>query len=107
MAPSRNRNRLTDRRLWDDIGEVWDLIDSRLARGVFEELLNDSSIRICVHDDFGESLRWIAPEDRARTIKRGLASWFAEDFHRRSRGRYFTTSLWGKGGLRLLLFDAD
>ena len=107
MPAKTHRNRLTDRRLWDDSGVIWDLISSRLTSAAVEDLLRDESIRICVHDDFTAPLRWIATNDRKRAIPTELKPWFSEDFKPRTRGRYFTMSLWGNGARRLLLFDAD
>jgi hypothetical protein len=107
MAAKTHRNRLADRRLWDDTGVIWDLISSRLTAVAVEELLRDESIPICVHEDFTAPLRWIAATDRQRTIKTELKPWFSEDFKPRKRGRYFMMSLWGNGARRLLLFDAD
>jgi len=107
MPEKTHRNRLADRRLWDDTGADWDLITSQLTTAAVEDLLRDESIRLCVHDDFAQPLRWIAASDRQRAIKSELQPWFSEDFKPRKRGRYFTMSLWGNGSRRLLLFDAD
>jgi len=78
-----------------------------IAPASVEDLLRDESMRLCVHEDFAQPLRWIAAKDRQRAIKSELKPWFAEDFKPRTRGRYFTMSLWGNGARRLLLFDAD
>jgi hypothetical protein len=107
MPEKKRRNRLADRRLWDDTGTVWDLISSPLTAAAVEDLLHDESIRLCVHDDFAQPLRWIAASERQREIKSELQPWFSKDFKPRKRGRYFTMSLWGNGSRRLLLFDAD
>jgi hypothetical protein len=107
MASRTHRNRLSDRRLWDDTGVIWDLITSQLSAVAAEELLRDESIRICIHDDFARPLRWIATKDRPRAIDSELKPWFSEDFKPRIRGRYLRMQLWGNGARRLLLFDAD
>jgi len=107
MSAKTHRNRLADRRLWDDAGVIWDLIDRRLTPVGARSYLHDESVRLCVHEDFAQPLRWIATGDRQRAIESELRPWFSEDFKPRTRGRYFTMSLWGNGARRLLLFDAD
>lgn len=95
----KHRNRITDRRLWDDHDDVWELIDPKVGKDAVERLLLDVGVRLCIHDDFGQPLRWIAP-DRRRAIRTELAPWFVEDFHVRTSGRYFTMMLWGRGPRR-------
>jgi len=107
ISAKTHRNRLADRRLWDDTGVVWDLISSRLTPAAVQGLLLDESVRLCVHEDFGQPLRWIAAEDRDQALKTELKPWVLEDFKPRAHGRYFTMTLWGNGARRLLLFDAD
>jgi hypothetical protein len=105
-----HRNRLADRRLWDDTGVIWDLMNREVSAAAAGELLRDESVRIGVHDDFAQPLRWIAAEDRQRAMKSELEPWFLEHSKPRKRGRYYRIlwiSLWGNGARRLLLFDAD
>jgi hypothetical protein len=104
------RNRLADRRLWDDTGVIWDLISGEVPAAAAEDLLRGESVRIGVHDDFAQPLRWIAAEDRHRAMKSELEPWFLEHPKPRKHGRYYRIhwiSLWGNGARRLLLFDAD
>jgi hypothetical protein len=110
MSARAHRNRLADLRLWDDNSVVWDLISREITALAAEELLRDESVRIGVHDDFAQPLRWIAAEDRRRAINSELKPWFLEHPKPRKHGRYyrmFSISLWGNGARRLLLFAAD
>jgi hypothetical protein len=110
MSAKAHRNRLADRRLWDDSGVIWDLISREVTAASAEELLRDESVRIGVHDDFTQPLRWIAPEDRQRAMNSELKPWFVEHPKPRKHGRFYRilwVSLWGNGAQRLLLFDAD
>jgi hypothetical protein len=110
MPAKTPRNRLADQRLWDDTGLVWDLISHDVTVPAAEELLRDESVRIGVHHDFAQPLRWIAAEDRLRAMKLELEPWFLEHPKPSKRGRFYRIlwiSLWGNGARRLLLFDAD
>jgi hypothetical protein len=110
MSAKMQRNRLADRRLWDENGVVWDLIEPRVTAAAAEELLRDESVRIGVHDDFTQPLRWISAVDRQRAMKSELKPWFLEHPKPRKHGRFYRLlwiSLWGNGAGRLLLFDAD
>jgi hypothetical protein len=110
MSAKTQRNRLADRRLWDDRGWIWDLISREVTAAQAEELLRDESVRIGVHDDFTQPLRWISAVDRQRAMKSELKPWFLEHPKPRKHGRFYRLlwiSLWGNGARRLLLFDAD
>ena len=110
MSAKTHRNRLAGLRLWDDTGVVWELISREVTAAAAEELLRDESVRIGVHDDFTQPLRWIAAEDRQRARKSELKPWFLEHPKPRKHGRFYRLlwiSLWGNGAGRLLLFDAD
>ena len=75
MSAKTHRNRLAGLRLWDDTGVVWELISREVTAAAAEELLRDESVRIGVHDDFAQPLRWIAAEDRQRAMKSELKPW--------------------------------
>ena len=61
------RNRITNDRLFDDFGEEWELIRSDLSRVEVMELLDDSAVKVGVHRNFGDPLRWI-PADLTRRV---------------------------------------
>jgi hypothetical protein len=110
MSAKAHRNRLADRRLWDDTGVIWDLLSRDVTVAAAEELLRDESVRVGVHDDFTQPLRWIAVEDRQQAIESELKPWFSQHPKPRKHGRYYKLlwiSLWANGTRRLLLFDAD
>lgn len=109
MSAKVHRNRLADRRLWDDDGVIWELISREVTAAAAEEMLRDESVRIGVHDDFSRPLRWIAAGDRKRAMRLELEPWFSQHPKPRKHGFYriLWISLWGNGARRLLLFDAD
>jgi hypothetical protein len=110
MSAKTHRNRLADRRLWDDGGLIWDLISHDVTATEAAELVRDESVRIGIHNDFTHPLRWIGVDDRERAMKSELKQWFLEHPKPKKGGRFYRLlwiSLWGHGARRLLLFDAD
>lgn len=81
-------------------------------------MLKDAAIRVAIHDDFAQPIRWLADRDRENAVRAALAPWFRSqgDTWQSSRlrrrkyrrmGRLFNISVWQMGERRLLLFDAD
>src|SRR2546423_12370217 len=56
------RNRITNDRLIADSGEEWELVRSELSRAEVVELLADSAVKVGVHQNYGDPLRWVPPE---------------------------------------------
>lgn len=104
-------------RLWDDEGVEWSLLGP-VAPKEAEAMLEVAAIRVAIHDDFAEPIRWLADRDRENAVRAVLAPWFrsqsdTRQLSRLSRrkyqriGRLFNITLWQMGERRLLLFDAD
>lgn len=124
MAPqsgdAKNRNRLAvgrSSRLWDDEGVEWSL-RGPIAPKAAEGLLKDAAVRVAIHDDFAQPIRWLADRDRENAVHSALAPWFRSQggdrqlsrFSRRKYqriGRLFNITVWQLGQRRLLHFDAD
>jgi hypothetical protein len=101
-------------RLWDDEGDEWSLLGP-IAPTEAEAMLKDPAIRVAIHDDFAEPIRWLVDRDRENAVRAALAPWFrpqgdARQLSRRKYqriGRLFNITVWQMAERRLLLFDAD
>jgi hypothetical protein len=108
----RNRNRFADDRLWDDAGRVWSRSTSKLSRSEVETAITDPRIRLGVHEDFGQPIRWVDDGQKRSVWTEQVQPDFADGGlttqHARPRGRLpYTASIWESNGEHLLIFEAD
>jgi len=74
-------------------------------------MLKDPAIRVAIHDDFAQPIRWLADRDRESAVRAALAPWFRSqgDTRQLSRrkyqriGRLFKITVWQMAERRLLL----
>jgi hypothetical protein len=112
----RNVNRMADDRLWDDVGREWQRVARPLTRERAARLASNPAVRIGIHDDWGQPVRWPGPNQRAAVWLNEVEPEFAKlkglppgHFSKRrySRTRLFEASLWRSGADEIVIFAWD
>lgn len=106
-------NRMADDRLWDDLGDEWQLVERGLSQKRTEQLFNTPGIRIGIHDDYGQPLQWLGAPAKAAfwrervlpAFRSGPASAYPPKEYKRLR--LFDASVWRRDERMMVVFDWD
>jgi hypothetical protein len=111
QAP-RHRNRFEDRRIFDDEGVEWELARGDLSRKEVLSLLDQPSVPVGIHRNFGDALRWVPAADKQRVWTGEIEPDFFDQPNwrppRDAPGQLpYHAVLYRRPGLELLMFDKE
>lgn len=104
------KNRVTNDRLFDEAGQEWQLVRNDLFREEVVDLLADPGVKVGVHRNYGDPLRWIPAELRWQVWRSEIEPEFFDSPSWRpphgAPGQLpYCGLLYRSAGRQLLLFD--
>ena len=108
-ARGAHRNRLTDRRLWDDAGREWAYVTNQVTAAEVNELIRQPTLRFCVHENYGAPLVWLSHDDAKRFWESTASKDYAGETATVKRPNMlpWQVSIFRDGDERVVLFDSD
>ncbi len=109
--PSKEpKNRVTKDRLFDDAGQEWARVRNDLSRDEVRHLLAESSVKVGIHRNYGDPLRWVPAELRWQVWRSEIEPEFFDNRNWRpppgAPGQLpYRALLYRADGRQLLLFD--
>jgi hypothetical protein len=70
------KNRVTNDRLFDEAGQEWKLVRNDLSREEIVHLLAEQAVKVGVHQNYGDPLRWVTAELRWQVWRSEIESEF-------------------------------
>jgi hypothetical protein len=108
-AKGAQRNRLSDRHLWDDTGREWSYVTNQVRAAEVKELLQQPTLRFCVHENYGAPLVWLSQEDAKKFWESTASKDYAGEKATVKRPNMlpWQVSIFRDGDERVVLFDSD
>ena len=101
------RNRLTDRRLWDEAGIEWRWVTDQLGKDATVALLKRADVRACLQTDWGQPLQWLSTSNKWSVWQTEVEPRWYETLPEDDKRRPYESSLWESGPRQLLLLQSD
>ncbi|MEX2551932.1 MAG: hypothetical protein WD627_02885 [Actinomycetota bacterium] len=107
-ARAGHRNRLTDRRLWDEDGKEWEYVTNQVRAAEVEKLIKQD-LKFCAHGNYGAPPEWLSREQAQGFWESTASKDYAGEVAtvKRPNKRPWQVSIFKNGKDRLVLFDTD